>query len=354
MSGEDSNSAPKAAMLPTGESARTLSRALAELAELEYRLGDWPAAYLSAVESLRAAKFAGLDEETMSGLVRLALVEAGLGRADACRRHATQAIELSRRRGSEAVEANACEAVGFLELGLDRIDAAIERLNQVALICAEHPSAWTSAVTWAQDLVDACLRRGDRVGAQRAVAKLEERASESGSCVLASALERSRAMLAADDSFEETFQRALRWAARARQPFEQARTELCFGERLSLAGRRQQARESLAGALHTFQALDSQPWADRARQDLAALGEGARKPASWAVAPAPGSPQVAAQMPRPNLRSAIRIMDPPRRGSSRPESSSARGGLVRPGTARQQACRAPAAGLGWLCRLASH
>jgi tetratricopeptide (TPR) repeat protein len=283
-------------MLPAGDSARTLSMALAELADLEYRLGDWPAAYMSAVESLRAAKFAGLDDETMTGLVQLALVEAGLGRADACRRHAAEAIELSRRHGTEAVEANACEAVGFLELGLNRLDAATEQLNRAALICAEHPSAWTSAITWAQDLVDVCVRRGDRVGAHRAVAKLEEQASESGSCVLASAVERARAMLAPDDRFERTFQRALKWAARARQPFEQARTELCFGERLSHAGRQQQARELLAGALHTFEALSSQPWADRARQELAALGQGARQPANWAVAPARGSPQWAAQM----------------------------------------------------------
>jgi tetratricopeptide (TPR) repeat protein len=305
MTGVDSNSGPTAGMLPTSDSARTLSRALAELADLEYRLGDLPAAYMSAVESLRAAKFAGLDDETMTGLVQLSLVEAGLGRADACRRHAAEAIELSRRHGTRAVEANACEAVGFLELGLGRIDAAIERLNQAASICAESPSAWTAAVTWAQDLVDACVRRGDRAGAQRALAKLEERASESGSCVLASAVERCRAMLAPDDRFEKTFQRALKWAARARQPFEQARTELCFGERLSLAGRQQEARELLAGALHTFQALHSEPWADRARQDLAALGKGARQPASWAVAPAPGSPQGAMQMGRPHLRSAV-------------------------------------------------
>jgi hypothetical protein len=46
-----------------------------------------------------------------------------LGRADACRRHAAEAIELSREHGSVAVEANACEAVGLLELGLGRIDA---------------------------------------------------------------------------------------------------------------------------------------------------------------------------------------------------------------------------------------
>jgi tetratricopeptide (TPR) repeat protein len=300
-------------MVPVGDSARTLSRALGELAELEYRLGDWPAACMSAVESLRAAKRAGLDEETMAALVHLALVEAGLGRADACRRHAAEAIELSRQHGSVAVEANACEVVGLLELGLGRIDVAIESLNRVALICAEHPSAWISAVTWAQDLVEACVRRGDRVGAQRALAKLEERASESGSCALASALERARGMLAADHNFEEVFQRALRWAARARQPFEEARTELCLGERLCLAGREQEAREFLTGALHTFRALNAKPWADRVRQDLSRLGEGARRSARRPAAqstgdgpPAPGSAELSARTTRrPPLRSAI-------------------------------------------------
>jgi tetratricopeptide (TPR) repeat protein len=313
VSDQDSNPARTAAVLPVGDSARTLSRALGELAELEYRLGDWPAARMSAVESLRAAKRAGLEEETMAALIHLALVEAGLGRGDACRRHAAEAIELSREHGSVAVEANACEAIGLLELGLGRIEAAIESLNRVSLICAEHPSAWTSAVTWAQDLVEACVRRGDRVGAQRALAKLEDRASESGSCVLASALKRSRAMLAADHEFEEIFRRALRWADRARQPFEQARTELCLGERLCLAGREQQARESLTGALHTFRDLNAKPWADRARQDLSTLGEGGGRAASWPVAqstgdglPAPGSAELSAcATRRPPLRAAI-------------------------------------------------
>jgi tetratricopeptide (TPR) repeat protein len=290
MSGEDSNwSKPPAATPPGGDSDRTLSRALAELAELEYRLGDWPAAYMSAVESLRRAKLAGLEDETMDTLIHLALVEAGLGRADACRRHAAEAIELSRRNGSKTVEAGACEAVGFLELGLGRIDAAVERLGRAAEICAEHPSAWTSAVTWAQDLVEACVRAGDPVGAGRALERLEERASDSGSCVLASAVERSRAMLAADDRFEKIFERALRWAARARQPFEQARTELCFGERLCRAGRPAKARKYLLDALHTFEALAAEPWADRAREGLAAASAGSRRNETATVLPAQSS-----------------------------------------------------------------
>jgi tetratricopeptide (TPR) repeat protein len=310
MSGEDSNrSKQPEATRPLGDGARTLSTALTELAELEYRLGDWPAAYMSAVESLRRAKLAGLEDETMSALIQLASVEAGLGRADACRRHAAEAIELSRRQGRKTVEASACEAVGFLELGLGRIDAAVDQLGRAAEICAEHPGAWTSAVTWAQDLVDACVRAGDPAGAGLALKRLEERASDSGSCVLASALERSRAMLAADDRFERMFERALRWAAWARQPFEQARTELCFGERLYRAGRPAEARKYLLDALHTFEALAAEPWADRARENLAAAGRNERSVVQGSVGKGPGrrgsAGSSARLVPLPSLRSAI-------------------------------------------------
>jgi tetratricopeptide (TPR) repeat protein len=249
-------------------------RALTELAELEYRLGDWPAAHLTAVEALRAATSAGLDEEVMSALVCLARVEAGVGRAEACRSHAAQAIELSRRHGSLAVEATAGEAVGRLELGLGAIDRAIERLERVALICSEDSSAQQIAVTWAEDLAEACIRRGDRVGARRAVKNLEQRASRSGSCALVAALARSLGLVATEESFENHFQRSLAWAARAGQPFDEARTVLCYGERLRRAGRRGESRPLLAGALRTFESLGSEPWAARAREELAA-SEGA-------------------------------------------------------------------------------
>ena len=116
-----------------------MSSAFAELAELEYRLGDWLAAHASALESLRASQTAGLDQETMASLVRLACIEAGLGRAEDCRRHASEAIDLSRRSTSTAIEAMAGEAVGFLELGLDRVDSAIDHLERVAELSARRP-----------------------------------------------------------------------------------------------------------------------------------------------------------------------------------------------------------------------
>ena len=77
-------------------------------------------------------------------------------------------------------------------------------------------------------------------------------------------------MLAAEDAFQTLFCRALAWKAGEHQPFERARTELCFGERLLGARRRREARVRLCAALDTFEALDARPWADRTRRELVA------------------------------------------------------------------------------------
>ena len=60
-------------------------------------------------------------------------------------------------------------------------------------------------------------------------------------------------------------------------PFERARTELCYGERLRRARRRAEARGQLHAALETFERLGAQPWANRARNELRATGETARR-----------------------------------------------------------------------------
>ena len=249
-----------------------MSSAFAELAELEYRLGDWPAAHASALESLRASRRAGLDQEAMASLVRLACIEAGLGRSRDCRRHAARARKLGRARGIAAIEVQAGEAVGFLELGFDRIDSAIETLEGVAELAAEHPDMCTTA-TWTTDLAEAYLRRGDRQAAERTMARL----TEGSGFVREPALERTAAMLSDSSTYERFFRRALAWSEGAQQPFELARTQLCFGERLHREGRLQEACERVRTALASFEALGARPWARRAQRLIAAWGRPARQ-----------------------------------------------------------------------------
>jgi DNA-binding CsgD family transcriptional regulator len=59
--------------------------------------------------------------------------------------------------------------------------------------------------------------------------------------------------------------------------FDAARIHLAFGQHLRRQGQRVAAREQLRAALEGFDALRAEPWAERARQELRASGETARK-----------------------------------------------------------------------------
>jgi hypothetical protein len=77
-------------------------------------------------------------------------------------------------------------------------------------------------------------------------------------------------MLADEHAYERLFQRASIWSDRAQQPFELARTQLCFGERLHHEGRLHEACARVATALASFEALGARPRARRAKRLLAA------------------------------------------------------------------------------------
>jgi DNA-binding NarL/FixJ family response regulator len=72
------------------------------------------------------------------------------------------------------------------------------------------------------------------------------------------------------------FIRALHMHETLGQPFERARTQLAYGERLRRERRRAEARALLSDALATFAALGASPWADRAQEELDASGLRAR------------------------------------------------------------------------------
>ena len=80
-------------------------------------------------------------------------------------------------------------------------------------------------------------------------------------------------MLARDEQFPELFTEALQWHEGASLPFERARTELCFGERLRRAKRQSDARVVLRSAVDCFEALGASAWAEHARKELRASGQ---------------------------------------------------------------------------------
>ncbi|MFH7339122.1 AAA family ATPase [Streptomyces sp. KHY 26] len=120
------------------------------------------------------------------------------------------------------------------------------------------------------DLVEAAVRNDDRDTAERALARLAERAVASGTPWAMGLLARGRALLAADA--EPLFEEALAHLAPAGLTPEVARTRLLYGEWLRRRRRRQEAREQLRAAHELFVRMGAAAFAERARLELTATG----------------------------------------------------------------------------------
>jgi len=90
-------------------------------------------------------------------------------------------------------------------------------------------------------------------------------------------LARSRALLAQDHTAEPLYEQAIMHLARTSVATELAQTHLVYGEWLRRQNRRVDAREHLRTAYEQFQAMGAVAFASRARTELAATGERARK-----------------------------------------------------------------------------
>ncbi|ADB48824.1 helix-turn-helix transcriptional regulator [Conexibacter woesei] len=265
-----------------------LALPVAVLGSLHIRRAELDAAAGCAAEAVVLSDDAGDGFVRALALTSAAFVEAHRGEAEACRAHAARVLELSAGLGLTATQATAEQALGMLALGLGESDAAIRHLERARAHTARFGSRDPSFLYTGGDLVDAYVRAGREDDARAVAEELADGAQLTGGAWAAAATARSRGLLDADTRIDEHLAAALAAHARIDSPFELARTQLCFGERLRRARRRADARELLRAAHATFAALGTAPWAARAAGELAATGmPGAGGPAD---APAAGAP----------------------------------------------------------------
>jgi hypothetical protein len=88
---------------------------------------------------------------------------------------------------------------------------------------------------------------------------------------------RSTALLSGDEPAERLYLEAIERLGRTRIRAELARAHLLYGEWLRRQGRRRDAREELRTAHQMLDAMGMAGFAERARKELAATGETARK-----------------------------------------------------------------------------
>ncbi len=250
---------------------------LAARSHLDLRRGRWIAALADADESVRLARETGHLNILPHNLAALARVEAAMGRTDDARAHAQESVELARAAGSTAIVLYGHGALGFEALASGRLEEAVEHLDRAAEAQAAARIGEPALVQWAPDRIEALVRLGRAEAAAAALAELDAQAEKTGNTWARACVQRGRGMLAGEDAIAGHFEAALALHDHTPQPFERARTELVYGERLRRAGKRTAAREWLSAALTTFDRLGAGPWAERARAELNASGRTARR-----------------------------------------------------------------------------
>lgn len=129
----------------------------------------------------------------------------------------------------------------------------------------------------ALDRLETACRDDRRDAAETWIAELDAFAEATGAAWALALVAHGRALLTDGDAARDHFEQALRHHARSARRFDRARTELAYGEFLRRARRRVDARPHLRAALEIFEDLGARPWAERARQELRASGETARR-----------------------------------------------------------------------------
>jgi DNA-binding CsgD family transcriptional regulator len=164
-------------------------------------------------------------------------------------------------------------ATAVLHNGLGRYDEALTAAQQAAE--DTYASWWRN---WGLvELVEAAARSGKAELAVDAVGQLSQTTAATGTDWALGVEARSRALLAEGDAVETLYREAIERLERTRVRVELARAHLLYGEWLRRERRRLDAREQLRTAHKLFTDFGMEAFAERARIELKAAGEHARK-----------------------------------------------------------------------------
>jgi DNA-binding CsgD family transcriptional regulator len=164
-------------------------------------------------------------------------------------------------------------ATAYLHNGLARYDIALAAAEQAA----EDPrELWFSPWTMVE-LVEAAARTGNIERAKSALEVLRETTQASGTPWARGLEARSAALLADGHAAETLYREAIEHLGPTRLRVDLARTHLLHGEWLRRERRRTDARAELKAAHELFSQFGMEAYAERARVELEATGERARK-----------------------------------------------------------------------------
>jgi DNA-binding CsgD family transcriptional regulator len=156
--------------------------------------------------------------------------------------------------------------------GLGRYDAALAAAAPSELHYREGPAIW--ALT---EVVEAAVRCGQTERASRAFERVEATTRAAGTDWGLGIEARLRALLSTGDEADDLYREAIARLDRTTIRVQLARTHLLYGEWLRRERRRLEARKHLRTAYELFRDFGVAGFSERARLELEATGERARK-----------------------------------------------------------------------------
>ncbi|HEY0343914.1 MAG TPA: AAA family ATPase [Solirubrobacteraceae bacterium] len=164
-------------------------------------------------------------------------------------------------------------ATALLHNGLARYDVALAAAEQAV---EDQHELWFTPLLMVE-LIEAATRGGQQEPAANALDVLSETTRPSGTPWARGIEARSRALLAEGEAAETLYREAIEHFGRTRLRVDLARTHLLYGEWLRRERRRIDARTELRTAHELFSEFGMEAFAERARVELEATGEHARK-----------------------------------------------------------------------------
>jgi DNA-binding CsgD family transcriptional regulator len=243
--------------------------ALGMLSYIQATSGELAAAESLLDEIRAAAEATGIPAQTYVPLWIAAL----RGREAETRDLSQAALDEAAARGEGYATFVIEHVMAVLYNGLGRYSDALAALRRQAV----DPSYRDGSPRPMAEVIEAAVRCGEPRLAQNALARLAETTTAAGTDWALGVQARSRALLSGGDSAEALYLEAIQRLGRTTIRLQLARSHLVYGEWLRRERRRVDAREQLRTAYELFVEFGVEAFADRARIELEATGERARR-----------------------------------------------------------------------------
>lgn len=244
-------------------------RSLIHICLVDFRSGRWDEARRLCEEGLAASETVTYPLNVWYFLYMQALLHAARGDHEGAVVWAERLDDAALTRGS---------------LGAYRFGLHARTLDAVAGSDWEAAYRYASAISpaasfvrcaptalWvAYDLVEAAVHTGRRAEARAHHAAMVELGLSELSTRLALITAGAGALVGDDENWQDLYEEALATEGASDWPFDLARIQFDYGQRLRRARNLARSRELLHLALDTFERLGARPWIDRALQELRA------------------------------------------------------------------------------------